>query len=98
MQDGRKNNGGHSTAGFAGRKSKEVEERIKGLSINALVTTYGSEEKAFEYLGNLSKESFPHLKLLIEYAYGKPKESIALSHEMPKPARKHFKDFSKLEE
>ena len=73
--DGRINNGGHSTKGFAGRKPKADENRIRTLSINALETIFGSEEKAFEHIAELSKESFPHLKLLMEYAYGKPKDS-----------------------
>ncbi len=59
----------------AGRKPKADEDRIRTLSINSLVSTFGSEEKAFEHIAELSKESFPHLKLLMEYAYGKPKDS-----------------------
>ena len=70
--DGRINNGGHSTKGYAGRKPKEDENRIRTLSINALESIFGSEEKAFEHIAELSKDSFPHLKLLLEYAYGKP--------------------------
>ncbi len=79
MADGRKNNGGHSTKGRAGRKPKEEENRIRGLSITALSTIYGSEEKAFEHIGKMSKDSFPHLKLLFEYAYGKPKEYVDIT-------------------
>ena len=74
MADGRAYNGGHSTKGYAGRKPKADEDRIRGLSISALESIYGSEEKAFEYIAEQSKESFPHLKLLLEYAYGKPKD------------------------
>lgn len=72
--DGRRFNGGHSTKGFAGRKSKEDEDRIRTLAIGALETIYGSEERAFEHIAELAKSSFPHLKLLLEYAYGKPRE------------------------
>jgi len=32
--DGRKNNGGHSTKGFAGRKPKDEENRIRKNRIN----------------------------------------------------------------
>lgn len=83
--DGRKNNGGHSTKGYAGRKPKEDENRIRTLSINALETIYGSEEKAFEHIAEQAKESFAHLKLLIEYAYGKPRitEEIIEHKEQP---------------
>ena len=58
----------------AGRKPKEDEDRIRTLCLNAMERIYGSEEKAFEYIAKQSKESFPHLKLLFEYAYGKPKD------------------------
>ncbi|SHI74417.1 hypothetical protein [Algibacter luteus] len=83
--DGRKNNGGHSTKGYAGRKPKEDENRIRGLSINALETIYGSEEAAFEHIAEQAKDSFPHLKLLIEYAYGKPKETKNINTQVEQP-------------
>ena len=79
MEDKRKANGGHSTKGKAGRKPKEDEDRIRGLCINAMEQIYGSEQKAFEYIADKSIESFPHLKLLFEYAYGKPKDVKDLS-------------------
>ena len=63
----------------AGRKPKEDEDRIRTLCINAMERIYGSEEKAFEYIAVQSKESFPHLKLLFEYAYGKPKDIKAVA-------------------
>ena len=69
--DGRVNNRRHNTKDYAGRKPKE--DRIRTLSISALESIYGSEQKAFEHLAVLAKNSFPHLKLLMEYAYGKPK-------------------------
>lgn len=47
----------------AGRKPKADEDRIRTLSINSLVSTFGSEEKAFEHIAGLAKDSFPHLKL-----------------------------------
>ena len=43
------------------------------MSISALESIYGSEQNAFEHIAILAKNSFPHLKLLMEYAYGKPK-------------------------
>jgi len=92
--DGRINNGGHSTKGFAGRKPKEDENRIRTLSINALKSIYGSEEKAFEFIADLSKESFPHLKLLLEYAYGKPRitQEIIEQREQPLHYTKEERD------
>lgn len=85
MEDKRKHNGGHSTKGNAGRKPKADEDRIRSLCINAMERIYGSEEKAFEYIADKSKESFPHLKLLFEYAYGKPKDIKNLSIQAEQP-------------
>jgi hypothetical protein len=58
----------------AGRPTKADEDRIRDLCLKAMERIYGSEEKAFEYIADKSRESFPHLKLLFEYAYGKPKD------------------------
>ena len=81
--DKRINNGGKREG--SGRKPKADEERIRDLSINALESIYGSQEKAFEHIAELAKESFPHLKLLFEYAYGKPKESRQINAHIEQP-------------
>ena len=60
----------------AGRKSKTEEEKIVNYALSAMVSAFGSEEKAWESLGKQAKESFPHLKLLFEYKYGSPKQKI----------------------
>ena len=73
--DKRKNNGGHSTKGKAGRPSKEDEEKVKRMCESAIIKVYGSLEKYYENLAKESKDSFPHLKLLFEYYIGKPKET-----------------------
>ncbi len=39
----------------------------------------GSEKKAWEALAHMSKDWFPHLRLLWEYKYGKPKEQKDLN-------------------
>jgi|TARA_R110000803_G_C11844123_1_gene304977 hypothetical protein len=68
----------------AGRKPKSDEDRIRGLSISALSSVYGSEDGAMNHLAEQSqvggKDGFPYLKLLLEYAYGKPKETIDLTN------------------
>ena len=77
MADGRKNNGAKKGENRgAGRKSKDEENRIRGLSIGALTEVFGSEEEAMKSLAEQAKESFPHFKLLLEYAYGKPVQTI----------------------
>lgn len=77
MADGRRNNGGKRPG--QGRPSKANEELIRRLGINAIIKVYGSVEKYYIFIAKESKTSFPHLKLLQEYVYGKPKETIDLN-------------------
>lgn len=73
--DGRKNNGGHSTRGKAGRPPKITEKKLRAISQNAIKKQWGSEEKFWLDIAKNAKEgSFPHLQKLLEYNYGKPKE------------------------
>lgn len=74
--DNRKNNGGHSTAGKAGRKPKDEENRIRDLmqphsldAINCLVKIMQDDEYR-------PSDRISAAKLIIEYTYGKPKETI----------------------
>lgn len=69
------NNHGGKRAG-AGRPSKAKEEHVRRLGINAIEEVYGSVEKYYAHIAKESMESFPHLKLLQEYVFGKPKEII----------------------
>jgi len=82
--DRRKGNKG-TIGNKGGRPPKADEDRIRKLSISALESIYGSEAKAFEYIAEQSKESFPHLRLILEYAYGKPKDlkDISVHTEQP---------------
>lgn len=57
-----------------GRPPKVEEQKIASFAIGAMIKVFGSEQKAWDKLGEESKDSFPHRKLLMEYAYGKPKE------------------------
>ena len=72
--DKRKNNGGARPN--AGRKPKVEEEKVRKLGLDAIERVYGSIEEYYEFIATESKTSFPHLKLLQEYVFGKPKESI----------------------
>lgn len=58
----------------AGRKPKIEEEKIKSFAITAMEQVYGSEGQAWEKLAKLSQQSYHHMRLLWEYAYGKPIE------------------------
>lgn len=60
----------------AGRKSKAKEEQVRRLGLDAIESIYGSTESYYEHIAKESKSSFPHLKLLQEYVFGKPKETI----------------------
>jgi len=70
MADGRKNNGGHSTKGRAGRKPKAEEQRlIERLSPMA--------DLAYTALQSALEEQEPWaVKMWMEYMYGKPKQMI----------------------
>lgn len=68
--DKRKHNGGHSTAGKAGRKSKADELKIiESLDLNI------DPDKAFKKLGKLiDDENLQAIRLYLSYRYGRPKE------------------------
>tara|TARA_R110002167_G_scaffold356504_1_gene571342 strand:+ start:28 stop:342 length:315 start_codon:yes stop_codon:yes gene_type:complete len=65
----------------AGRKPKAKEEQVRRLGIDAISKIYGSLDEYYEHIATESKQSFPHLKLLQEYVFGKPKETIVLDQE-----------------
>lgn len=67
--DGRRNNGGHKTAG---RKSKAEEIKL----IEKLTPMADDAYKALR--DGIKEGSFPFVKLFFEYYAGKPKETIDL--------------------
>ena len=77
--DGRKNNGGHSTKGKAGRKPKSEELELVKLGKDAIIGAYGSEEEYWLYLAKESKDCKYTRKMITEYVYGKPKETKDLN-------------------
>lgn len=78
--DGRRGNGAvKGVSRGQGRKPKAKEEEIKNFALGSMKRAFGSEKKAWESLANMSKDSFPHLRLLWEYKYGKPKEQKDLN-------------------
>lgn len=70
MADGRKNNGGHSTKGKAGRKPKADEARLIEKLTPLEPKAYKALEKGLDDTQNWA------VKLYFEYYYGKPKQSI----------------------
>lgn len=64
----------------AGRKTKAEELKVRTLGIEAIKEVYGSVEAYYKFIAQESKDSFPHLKLLQEYVFGKPKETVETTH------------------
>ena len=80
--DGRRNNKRlpkkvvlkESPTKYPAKMNQAKKNQVKDYSVKAIRKVFGSEEKAMEMLAEQSKESFQHLKLLLEYAYGKAGE------------------------
>jgi len=65
-----------------GRKPKAEEEKVRKLSINAMVKEFGSVEAFWQHGYKAAKESYPYYNLMMQYTYGKPKETKELTHNM----------------
>lgn len=62
----------------SGRKPRAEEQRIQSLAIKALISKYGSEEKALE---SLLESNEPSLKKFVyEHAFGKPREKVDMDN------------------
>jgi len=73
--DGRKNNGGHSTKGRAGRPPKITEKKMRLIVLDAIKKEFKGEAKMWQEIAKKAKDgSIPHLKELLGYTYGKHKE------------------------
>ena len=76
--DGRKNNGGHKTAG---RKSKSEEMELVGM-----LNKHIDKDEAIKKLKIMIDEGdFKAIQLYMNYMYGKPKETkdISITSEQP---------------
>jgi len=62
----------------AGRKTKTDEIRVQALARNALISKYGSEEKAIVALINSGEPSL--IKFAYEHAFGKPRDKVDLDN------------------
>jgi hypothetical protein len=70
MSDGRKNNGGHSTKGKAGRPPKADEQKLIETLSPLMPAAYKALESA------LKEEQSWAVKLAMEYFYGKPHQTV----------------------
>ena len=79
--DGRKNNGGHSTKGRAGRKPKAQEKDL----IEKLDLIINNEEVIKKLKVLIDKGDMRALNLYMCYRYGKPKETkdIHINEDVP---------------
>lgn len=81
--DGRRNNGRKKGETYVKKITatpsainKAKKDRSKLHAQNAMIETFGSEEAAWVHLAELAKDSFPHMKMLFEYKYGKAGDNL----------------------
>jgi hypothetical protein len=60
-----------------GRPKKVDEQRVRDLSVKAIIAHYGSEEAGFKAL--LTSQEPVLIKFVFEHAYGKPTEKHELT-------------------
>ena len=65
--------------GKAGRPTKAEEFRTFELGRDAIIDEFGTEEEFWKFIATESRLSKEHLKLLIEYTYGKAPNEINVS-------------------
>lgn len=82
----------------SGRPKKVDEERVRDLSVQAIIEYYGSEQAGFKYL--LESKEPVLIKFVFEHAYGKPREKVdltSLGESMSKPPTMKLPDGTMLE-
>lgn len=62
------------------RTTKAKKDRIASYAVSAMKEVFGSEKDAFVHMANLAKSNFNQMQLLLQYAYGKPSDSIDKSN------------------
>lgn len=76
MQDKRKNNGGHSTAGKAGRPSQRDELKAIDLASPHVENAFRTIAEIMINPDENSKDRIAASKILIEYGCGKPEQNV----------------------
>jgi hypothetical protein len=82
MEDKRKNNGGHKTAG---RKSKVEEQKVNNIFLKALGELYNKdteEATKIQFVKTTLMESQRGQLFIAEHIFGKPKEIIESTHNL----------------
>jgi len=65
-----------------GRKSKAEELKAYEYGKEAILSAYGSEQAFWLMVAKKATDSHQHLKLLMEYTYGRTPQSIELNTEI----------------
>jgi hypothetical protein len=97
MEDKRKNNGGHKSAG---RKPKVDEQKVNTLFVNALKELYNTEtddEAKKTFVKNTLMDSQRGQIFIAEHIFGKPKETVETTHKINKFNIKEFFNFDNAE-
>ena len=82
MEDKRKNNGGHKTAG---RKTKVEEQKVNNIFLKALSEMYDKdtdEATKIHFVQTTLMESQRGQLFIAEHIFGKPKEIIESTHNL----------------
>ena len=82
MEDNRKNNGGHKTAG---RKTKVEEEKVNNIFVKALKELYSKEteeDTKIAFVKDTLMQSQRGQLFIAEHIFGKPKETIETTHNL----------------
>lgn len=74
--DKRANNGGHSTKGFAGRKPKDEENRIRDLMKPYSLDAVQCLASIIVNAKSKDADKISASKLILAYTYGNPKDTI----------------------
>lgn len=74
--DKRKNNGGHSTKGFAGRKPKDEENKIRDLMKPYSLDVVQCLANIIVNAKSKDADKISASKLILAYTYGNPKDTI----------------------
>lgn len=61
------------------RTNKAKKERVTAEATKGVIDVYGSKQEFWKHIAEQSKDSFNHLKLLMEYMEGKPTDSVGSS-------------------
>jgi len=79
--DGRKNNGRKVGTKVQpkltpAKLNKAKKDRMVIYATNAIIDEYGNEEEFWKMIAGQARKSYNHAKMIVEYAYGKPKDDV----------------------